>query len=112
MKIENMFVLLITFFVTFACVSADPVGKCGRRTNVGLGNVFGGAHTRANSWPWLVALKHRYTEKFFCGGSLVSERHVISGEVLNMIKRMKTKKFCSFTLLQRKKLKQRNLDAS
>jgi secreted trypsin-like serine protease len=85
MRIEIIFVLFITLFVTFACVSANPITKCGKRTNVGQGNVVGGYHTRANSWPWLVALIHRHTRQFFCGGSLVSERHVISGEVLNMI---------------------------
>jgi secreted trypsin-like serine protease len=85
MRIENIFVILITVFVIFACVSANPIDDCGIRINVAQGNVVGGERTMQNSWPWLVALKHRHTKKFFCGGSLVSERHVISGEVLNMI---------------------------
>lgn len=30
-------------------------------------------------WPWLSALIDRESGKFFCGGSLISEQHILSG---------------------------------
>jgi hypothetical protein len=57
----------------------DTSLKCGGRP-AGSGLVYGGNHTRLHSWPWLVALRLKPTNDFFCGGSVISERHVISGE--------------------------------
>lgn len=53
--------------------------KCGRKF-VGAGMVFGGEKTTQNSWPWLVALFYLPKNQFFCGGSLISSKHVLSGE--------------------------------
>lgn len=57
--------------------------NCGKRS-VATGNVYGGEQIRVNSFPWLVAFIHRdkRTRKYFCGGSLVSPKHVVSGEKL------------------------------
>lgn len=38
--------------------------------------VIGGGYTRINEYPWQVALVYR--NKFFCGGSLISDRHVLT----------------------------------
>lgn len=32
-------------------------------------------------WPWAVDLINRMTEKQFCSGSLISNKHVLSGEI-------------------------------
>lgn len=32
------------------------------------------------SWPWLVAFFNKFTGLFFCSGSLISQKHVVSGE--------------------------------
>ena len=31
-------------------------------------------------WPWLVAFKNNEENKYFCSGTLISSRHVLSGE--------------------------------
>lgn len=53
--------------------------ECGKRKGF-IETSFGGQNTRKNEWPWLVALFYRETEVFFCGGSLLSRKHVMSGQ--------------------------------
>ena len=31
-------------------------------------------------WPWLAAFTHNEGNNYFCGGSLISKRHVLSGK--------------------------------
>jgi len=38
--------------------------------------VVGGEEAKMNEWPWQVALV--YNNKFFCGGSLISDRHILT----------------------------------
>ncbi|XP_068218099.1 serine protease filzig-like [Palaemon carinicauda] len=38
--------------------------------------VIGGGYTGVNEYPWQVALV--YDKKFFCGGSLISDRHILT----------------------------------
>lgn len=38
--------------------------------------IIGGGHTGINEYPWQVALV--YNRKFFCGGSLISDRHILT----------------------------------
>ncbi|KAK8732736.1 hypothetical protein OTU49_006900 [Cherax quadricarinatus] len=38
--------------------------------------IIGGGYTRLNEFPWQVALVYR--NKFFCGGSLISDRHILT----------------------------------
>jgi secreted trypsin-like serine protease len=56
--------------------------KCGR-TRAGNPYSFGGTHTELNAWPWMVALRKELPKNktaFFCAGSLIAERHVVSGK--------------------------------
>lgn len=53
--------------------------RCGQKT-VGVGNVYGGKLVEANSWPWLVAFMKEPENTFFCGGSYVSKRFIVSGK--------------------------------
>ena len=79
MKFKEVFVVFFLFFVIF--VQSNPTPKCGRKNGV-QPNVRGGNPTRPNTWPWLVAFLHRkkLNKTFFCGGSLVSAKHVVSGK--------------------------------
>jgi Trypsin len=76
---KMLFVVLT--FTSLICVNAIPRTStiCGSRRSV-TGTVFGGNEVKKNSWPWLVALFNRKNEKFFCAGSLISKRHVLSGD--------------------------------
>jgi hypothetical protein len=80
MRFLEVSVISVTAFVVV--VSGNPattVQKCGLRS-VGEGNVWGGENTKINAWPWLVAFLYRPFEEFFCSGSLITAKHVVSGE--------------------------------
>ena len=82
MRFKVVYVVFIAIFWT--CVQANPVQseqECGRRI-IGSGLISGGNPSNANAWPWLVAFAHRVigNRDFFCGGSLVSAKHVVSGQ--------------------------------
>jgi serine protease 56 len=80
MKFKRISVILLT--ILDICVNTNSAQvKCGRKS-VASGNVHGGEPAKLNEWPWLVALRHQNAEvnKFFCGGTLISKRHVLSGE--------------------------------
>ena len=57
---------------------ATPI-DCGTKFE-GFGTIFGGVKAEQNSWPWVVPFLYVPKNKFFCGGSLISIRHVLSGE--------------------------------
>lgn len=38
----------------------------------------GGFKSKRNEWPWLAALIHQPTQSFFCGGTLISQNHVLT----------------------------------
>ncbi|XP_053698576.1 trypsin-1-like [Sabethes cyaneus] len=48
--------------------------KCGRTNQVT--RIVGGTETRVNQYPWMVILQYGTT--FYCGGSLISDRHVLT----------------------------------
>lgn len=54
--------------------------QCGKSLAVGSAIVRGEVAKRG-AWPFLVALKYRESLKFFCGGNLISSRHVLTGEL-------------------------------
>lgn len=44
------------------------------------GLIFGGTYAKRGQWPWLCTLHDSSSEEFFCGSTLVSARHVVTGE--------------------------------
>jgi hypothetical protein len=46
--------------------------------------MVGGEETEPYAWPWVVVLykKHGNGVKFECGGTLVSRKHVITGNTM------------------------------
>jgi secreted trypsin-like serine protease len=77
MKFKEFFAI----FTTFCCTFVEGQGEsCGRKFS-GSDLSFGREQVQSNEWPWLVALVHWPKKKFFCGGSLISNNHVISGEI-------------------------------
>ena len=60
-------------------VEENDIVNCGKKFE-GTGMVFGGKKTTQNAWPWLVALIYMPKKRLFCGGSIISKRHVLTGE--------------------------------
>jgi secreted trypsin-like serine protease len=85
MKLKEFLLIFVRISVMITAGASETTAKqllkCGLRS-AGSGDVVGGRHTRFNSWPWLVALRFKPTNAFFCGRSLISERHVVSGELV------------------------------
>lgn len=53
--------------------------ECGKaRTIHGL--VVGGVLVERGEWPFLVSLQHIESKSHFCGGSLITEKHVVTGD--------------------------------
>jgi hypothetical protein len=52
--------------------SSTTIPKCGF--------VMDKQDTNYNAWPWFVALEFWPSAQFFCSGSLISNKHVLSGE--------------------------------
>lgn len=75
-KLKESFALII---VTCFLSEAQSVTFCGQRNAV-IGTIFGGEEVSRNAWPWLVAFHNRLKKKFFCAGSLITEKHVLSGK--------------------------------
>jgi hypothetical protein len=52
---------------------------CGEPTFI-EGLVIGGKESARGRFPFIAALKHSKTKKYFCGGSLITSQHVLTGE--------------------------------
>ena len=78
-------VLLVLMFIS-SCASGTvgrqkAAGKCGEPYR-GAGAIIGGAKFKRGDYPWNVALmdNRKTLPEFFCGGTLVSLSHVVTGE--------------------------------
>lgn len=45
---------------------------------VGSGFVVGGSAIKRGQWPFIAALFRNDNKKYFCGGTIISTRHVIT----------------------------------
>lgn len=55
--------------------------ECGR-VNVTKPLIRGGNVTHRGEWPFIVALYEVSPSKYICGGTLISDRHVLTGNKL------------------------------
>lgn len=75
---------LLTFICHFLIshevlvASQTQVQSCGHRQGV-IGKIVNGIKAKKNYWPWLVAFVKVPENSFFCGGSLISVQHALSG---------------------------------
>lgn len=54
--------------------------QCGKNVNLApSGRIVGGTESLPGRWPWLVGLHGGSDEIFFCGGVLISEHWILSG---------------------------------
>lgn len=75
--VGGFFLFLISCEVLSASVVQDQ--SCGRRQRANS-SIVGRTKAKKNEMPWLVAFFKLPHEKFFCGGSLIGSKHVLSGE--------------------------------
>lgn len=60
------------------CEVSSSFSICGNRA-VGAELIVGGQNSTVNAWPWAAALFSKTENSFFCPGTLISEKHVITG---------------------------------
>lgn len=58
--------------------------ECGR-SQVAASFSVGGEYSSRGQWPWLAPLANRADNKFFCGSTIISDRHLLSGIRWNLI---------------------------
>jgi secreted trypsin-like serine protease len=74
----------LVFLITVYCVlglSNDSDEQCKKRRGF-TGHIFGGERAKKGDWRWVVAFWHWKSQKYFCGGSLISSKHILSGKNL------------------------------
>lgn len=75
--IGSKFILIFVLAFVVACKS--DANKCGL-SDSSSGLIIGGVDSPRGKWPWLVALFYIEENKFFCGATLISDRHILTGE--------------------------------
>lgn len=73
---------LALFFLN--CFGVQKAANCGQKFS-GVGNIFGGHRVISNAWPWLTVFLNKSKKTFFCGGSLISAKTVVSGKKIMYI---------------------------
>lgn len=79
-RMDAIFQICVIFVIAI-CDSCHS--SCGKREGFS-GNV-GGESVKKGEWPWLAAFVEVYGGNFFCGGSLISKRHIMSGMLLEKL---------------------------
>lgn len=88
MRLKEVFAVFISVcvFHVFSASVQSQTHKCGIQSKaaqpVGSAFSFGGVKLKQKEFkfPWLVALHDSSTNSFFCAGSLISKKHVLSGK--------------------------------
>lgn len=52
--------------------------ECGT-VNLQRSTILGGSQTLKGEWPFIAALYRNNKSEFFCGGTVISNRHVLTG---------------------------------
>lgn len=66
--------------------------ECGRPV-VGISFSIGGEYSQQRQWPWLAPLFLKQGDTFFCGSSVISDKHLLTGMYLHIIKRKRILEF-------------------
>lgn len=82
--------ILVGLLFQFGVIKVSG-NACGT-IDVLVSRISGGEETERGEWPFLAALYYLEKLQFFCGGTIISERHVLSGTkefftVLNPLKK-------------------------
>jgi secreted trypsin-like serine protease len=80
MKFKEIFLLAITISFVLGFPDANNKQCKKKEGNEIKSRLFGGDRAEKGDWRWVVAFKHWPSGNYFCGGSLISNRHVLSGK--------------------------------
>lgn len=75
----NLLLLLVSLLLFVAFVTANEFNECGK-PKMYYGLVYGGNETQKGEFPFLAALYHIESDVVFCGGTLISAKHVLTGK--------------------------------
>jgi hypothetical protein len=67
----KLFFSFVFFFIDFGATEMNNE-MCGKREK--------SEEREGTDWPWLVVFVDKSMNDFMCGGSLISEKNVLSGE--------------------------------
>lgn len=90
MVLKYKLILFVTCFnlSNFEIVKASQF-TCGTRDGMFKAKIHRGNTVHKGEWPWIVAFIYEKNEKMFCGGSLISEKHVLSGKFSTILTHIK-----------------------
>lgn len=75
---NSSLLILVAAFSIFQNIHVNGM-ECGS-VNLTRSLMRGGRATLRNEWPFIVALYEVRHTKFICGGTLISNRHVLTGD--------------------------------
>lgn len=72
--------MLIKSVVCLAVLATVMAGKIPSNASFGSSNsrIIGGQNAEAGQYPYQVSLRYKYTNQHFCGGSIVSDRWILT----------------------------------
>lgn len=75
--VKAMIIVYLAIFILLTRTSLQVTENCGR-TQHPAGIIRCSNVTRPGDFPWLVEVRHKFTDKFLCNGHLISKRHVLT----------------------------------
>jgi secreted trypsin-like serine protease len=69
--------VLTVFLFSFEVLGFEECGTVKEIEN----RILGGIQSKRGRWPFLAALYYTEGSKFFCGSSLISTKHVLTGDL-------------------------------
>ncbi len=75
--LRRRFLIGAIFAASFSSIHGNVI-ECGT-VNLFRGLVLGGNDVLRDQWPFIAALYHSRQLKYFCGGTIISNIHVLTG---------------------------------
>lgn len=75
-KFIDLFLITVGFCCAIEVLGEDQ--QCGQQIGYEA-YIYNGKLTKKDEWPWLVGFIYKEHNSVFCGGSLISKKHVLSG---------------------------------
>lgn len=69
------------YFCIFVIISINlsKSQECGKQKH-GSSLIAGGEFSWRGQWPWLAPLFYSLDDRFFCGSTIISKKHLLSGK--------------------------------